>query len=161
MISEPYLDPLAAAEDLCAFILDDTNTVTDLHALTLRLDALAYSLRFVIIDDVAYIPETDEEPSGLDHSELRSRIERRFPMLGRYWTALYSKLESVRPAEIAAGDAINDLTDIAAELEDVRWYLDRHGRNEALAALRWRYEHHLWMHVWPLRTHLEEVEFIG
>ena len=161
MRSSLYLDPLQAAEELRAYIVEDKVETSFLRGLSDRLDALLFSRRFFLLDEVAMIPETDDEPPRLDHTELRSLIAKRFPMLGLYWTALYSTMDSERPGEIAVGDAIDDLTDIAAEIENVRWYFEQHGREEALAALRWCYESHLWMHLMPLRCHLEELEIFG
>lgn len=161
MTPEPYLDPLHAAEDLRIFILQSNEEVPTLRDLSDKLDAVVYSLRFLLVDDVKMIPSTDDDPPDFDYQELRALVAKRFPNLGLYWTALYSKLDSERPAEIAVEDAVDDLADILAELHDVRWYSEHHGRAEALAALRWRYEHHLWMHIMPLRGHLAELEYDG
>lgn len=158
MRTEPYFDPLDAGEELLRYITEQDRTELKLTDLALHLDSFLYAIRFLFKGGVASIWSVDDDPPrDLIRNGLREKIASRFPGIGLYWEALSSKMEPDVSPEIAAGDAIDDLLDIAAELFEVRWYLENFGRDEALAALRWRYENHLHMHLLPLRAHLEEL----
>jgi hypothetical protein len=105
------------------------------------------------------LPIEDNE-IGYHHTDdmvVRHMMCAKFPDLGLYWTALDPIIRSGIEAEIGTGDAIDDLLDIFQELSEVKWLFDQHGRDEALAGLKFRYQHHLYMHVVPLRGYLEEM----
>ncbi len=112
----------------------------------LRQDAIA-SIEDVDLDHIA---ETDD---------IRRQFSKRFPNLGHYWVALDSKIMPDAEGQLAVGDAINDLIDIWRELSEVKLLLDHYGETQALAGLKFRYHHHLWMHFLPLRSHLETLIF--
>jgi|GEM_PF-6891533 len=157
MSEDAYVDPLLAGQELLNFILGNEETEGDLRVLAARIDKFVYSLRFLLVDSVASIQGTDEDSPRNGDDELRTIIGPRFPRLGFYWVVLDSNMDVASEGKIAAGDAIDDLIDIAKELTDAHWFLKHYGRNEAMAALRWRYENHLCIHVIPLRAHLEEL----
>ncbi len=158
MSGEPYLDPLTAAAALLHHISGTEAGEGDLNELAARLDAFVYSLRFVRSDTVKYIQDTDATPPEVLYKHRYETIGKRFSQLGRYWT-VSSRMIPGKDSKILLGDAIDDLSDIADELEAVFWYLEKFGRQEALAALRSSYELHLKMHLIPLRAHLEQEIF--
>lgn len=158
MTSELYLDPLAAAAALLDHIIGNEACGDPLNELAARIDAFMYALRFLRIDAVNYIQDTDAIPPKMPPEHWRETIDKRFSRLGLYWS-VSTRMIPGKDFEIFVGDAINDLSDIARELSDVLWYSKNFGRDEALAALRCRYEHHLNMHLMPLRAHLEEEIF--
>ena len=65
--------------------------------------------------------------------------------------------ERILRGELAIGDAIDDLADIFIELREVKWINEHVDRRNALAALHFRYDMHLWMHIHSLRQYLEEM----
>jgi hypothetical protein len=161
MSTEPYLDPLAAADSLLQLITgENIGRPTELD-LARHIDAFLYSLRFLLVDEVESDPVPGSEPpewnKRIHHLDLKSR----FPMIGLYWKALDSRIMVKENGETGAGDGLDDLGDIEDELLVVRWFEKNHGRDAALSALRWRYEHHLHMHILPIRAHLEELIFLG
>jgi hypothetical protein len=97
------------------------------------------------------------EPPKLDYRTVRDVIGRRYPTLGYYWTALHPIMKDGTEGELAVGDAIDDLADILIGLREVQWFNRNADRKNALAAMRFRYESHLWMHIHPLRQYLEEM----
>jgi hypothetical protein len=153
-------DPLESAFDILTFIISEKRSKDDVEKLAALIDTFMYSLRFLRIDQVNLIGETDEEPPELNDNELRKNIGLRFPDLGLYWTALRSKITVDQDGEIAVSDAIDDLLDITREFKRVKWVLENHGRTEALCVLRFCYECHLYMHFPLLRAHLEELTYV-
>lgn len=154
----PYLDPLESAQMLLEYIISDDDKLGETEELAMRIDAFMYALRFLRTDAVRPIESTDDASSHCTKNEFRERITTRFPKLGLYWNVSPHMIAGSDP-EILVGDAIDDLDDIACEVSRAMWYLANHGRDEALAALRWRYEHHLHMHLVPLRLNLETEMF--
>ena len=94
----------------------------------------------------------------MDYRTTYERVAARYPALGHYWLALHPVMQEGVQGEVAVADAIDDLADILGGLREVQWLCERVGRMEALAALRWRYDTHLWMHFHSLRQYLEEVK---
>jgi hypothetical protein len=154
----PDIDPLEAASDLLELISRDEGEACEVIRLAFCMDKFIYALGFLInSENIGYIESTDENPPETNYDQMRRIVGRNFPMLGLYWTALHSSIAKDAKGELACGDAIDDLTDIASELEQVSWFRNNFGRQEGLTALRFRYESHLYMHLLPLRAHLEEL----
>ncbi len=154
MSAPTAIDPLETAYLLAAEISGADRTPADVRRLVRCLDALAYAVHFVDAENGA----GELEPPRLDYAQTYEAIRQRFPFLGKYWLALHPVLQEGIEGELAVGDAIDDLADILIELKDVRWLHEQAGRKEALAALRERYDMHLWMHIHSLRQYLEEVK---
>ena len=159
MTEFPYLDPLVAAQSLFDYVVGKEGQKGTVEELALHVDAFMYALRFLLVDEVASIQKTDDEAPHFAMGHWRDVIGPRFPMLGRYWETATSRMVSNESPEIVVGDAIDDLDDIVREFSEAKWYLVNFGRDEALAALRWRYESHLYMHLTRLRLHLENDKF--
>jgi hypothetical protein len=153
-------DPLEAAGLLADEISGAGGTEGEISALIRAIDALILSLHF-IAPDIPDIEETELEPPQSDYREIYETIKLRYPALGHYWLALHAIIEEGTDGELAVGDAIDDLTDIVIALREVRWFNERVDRRNALAALRARYDMHLWMHFHSLRQYLEEVKRYG
>lgn len=154
MSAPTAIDPLETAYLLAAEISGADRTPADIKRLVRCLDALAYAVHFVDPENGA----GELEPPRLDYAQTYEAIRQRFPFLGKYWLALHPVLQEGTEGELAVGDAIDDLADILIEIKDVRWLHEQTGRKEALAALRERYDMHLWMHIHSLRQYLEEVK---
>lgn len=154
MSAPNLIDPLETAALLAAEISGAGNAPADISRLIRALDGLAYAVHF--IDPVG--GECEMDPPRLDYRQTYEAIKQRFAFLGCYWLALHPVLQEGTEGELAVGDAIDDLADILIELRDVRWLHEQSGRKAALAALRERYDMHLWMHIHSLRQYLEEVK---
>ena len=159
MTEFPYLDPLVAAQSLFDYVVGKEGQKGTVEELALHVDAFMYALRFLLVDEVASIQETDDEAPDFAKENWRDIIGPRFSMLGLYWETATSRMVGTENPEIVVGDAIDDLDDIVREINKAKWYLVNCGRDEALAALRWCYESHLYMHLTRLRLHLENEKF--
>jgi hypothetical protein len=151
-----YLDPLTASRELLEVITGDQIQNPPLALLAQRLDAFVYSLRFLLIDGIAAVPADDAASSPPDYDGRYAALRQRFPNLGLYWIALSTSMDSNHNGEIATGDAIDDLTDIADDLSTVARCETACPKATTLSALRFCYESHIWTHIYTLRTHLEE-----
>jgi hypothetical protein len=107
---------------------------------------------------VPAIEETELEPPKADYRQIYKSVGRRYATLGYYWIALHPIMKDGNEGELAVGDAIDDLADILTALREVQWFAKHTDRINALAAMRFRYESHLWMHVHSLRQYLEEMK---
>lgn len=145
--------------DLLNHITKEFSPVEDYGELARHLDKFVLSSHCLDDPRIPPIESIDVEFSHPSEKTTRAKIAARFSKLGLYWTVLDPRMNSKQPAESAVGDAIDDLLDISKELNEVRLLLDQHGHDQALAGLKFRYQSHLWMHVFPL--YLEEVIRMG
>jgi len=122
-----------------------------------RLVALAKSLDQLAM---AYHQATETIPdsasqsapkSELSYAELRKLISSRFPELG-----LYATIVSGPPSELEGivGDAIDDLADIASDLEEIVWRSENAGIDDATWHFRFGYLTHWGQHLVELRAHI-------
>jgi len=123
-----------------------------------RLRALSRAL-----DDLAYvyhrIPEatgdlSDREPPNADYHARYSVIRTLFPSLGLYVCGS-KELNNIERSTV--GDMIDDLADIAADLESVVWYLDHGEENTALWHFRFSFEVHWGKHLRDASISLHEL----
>jgi hypothetical protein len=159
MTKPEFIDPLQAAEELVGITLTFSKEIGDAEALARGIDRLLYALRFVQGDDIPPIEVSDLEPPRVEYNQLREIISRRFPNLGFYWVALNSSID--KRGELATGDAIDDLADIADALSEVLWLRDQVSRLDGLAALKFRYSSHIRKHLLPLRVRLDDLIYEG
>jgi hypothetical protein len=158
--SPPPIDPLEAVDLLTDQISGANNMPPEISRLTRAIDTLIYSLH-TIGRDVPHIEETELESPIFDYREAYEAIKQRYPTLGHYWLALHAIMQDGADGELAVGDAIDDLADIFIALREVRWFNEHVDQRNALAALRARYDMHLWMHLHSLRQYLEEMKHDG
>ncbi|MGE0240550.1 MAG: hypothetical protein AB7F09_18335 [Parvibaculaceae bacterium] len=147
-------DPLQAVDRLVAEISGADGRPADICALIHAIDTLMYAVHFVDAD----ASETGPEAPRADYDQTYETLKQRHAGLGYYWLALHSIIREGTEGELAIGDAIDDLADILIDLGEVRWIHEHADRRTALAALRARYDMHLWMHFHSLRQYLEEVK---
>lgn len=142
---------LEAARRLLA-LLDTKDTV----------EGLERRLRMVL-DDLARVYETTGEPSyaeeypepaRADYASMRARFAAVFPGLGPYQAVSDLLTATVEP-EVTAGDALDDLTDIAVDLQEV---LDRAEKStdDAIWHFRFGYQSHWGRHLRWLQLVLYE-----
>jgi hypothetical protein len=153
---------IAAAIALRDLINPQNKGECKIDDLAQAIDAFMFSSWDLRSDDISSIEQTDLEPERIEETaSLREFFAKRFPELGLYWVALNSGMSIDENGQLAVGDALDDLIDIWKELGEVSWFLANHGEAEALAALKFRYHHHLYMHLLPLRNHLEQLIYEG
>lgn len=157
MSSPSAPDPLRAVDLLREEISGANGLPGDVARLIRAIDTLIYSFHFVDTDS-ASVTETDATAPRPDYQRVYDAIKLRYPTLGHYWLALHPVMQEGMEGELAVGDAIDDLSDILLELNEVRWFSEHVGRKSALAVLRNGYDMHLWMHFHSLRQYLEEVK---
>lgn len=155
----PQLDPLDSATALLDCITGKNDIPASIAELARHIDAFMYSVHALPPGAIASTSAVNDDPPETADDYWRSIVGPRYPMLGLYWEALSSVIVAGSEPQIATGDAIDDLVDIARDLSVVTWHLNRHGRDDAVAALKWAYKFHLYMHVAPLRAHLEDLLF--
>lgn len=97
--------------------------------------------------DIANAPGEGEPPQR-DYEALRDKIGALFPTLGYYATAPAGQsLDS----DVTVGDAIDDLTDIYSELQDVAWCFASTSAEDAVRLFRFGFSHHWGRHLCDVR----------
>jgi len=124
-----------------------------LKGLAPALDML--SLAYHTSDDGAEGPGEGEPPER-DYNALREHVAAAFPALGFYPVA---STDDDDEAEITMGDAIDDLTDIYAEILDVGWCLDHTSPEDAERLFRFGFTHHWGRHLCDVRGVLHHELF--
>lgn len=132
VLVEEEQDPTALAEWLDRLAMD-------LHNVSFQFDEKEYS-----------------DPPVRDYREWRDLISRRFPYLGHYNTITHDA-DHHGDGEIFVGDALDDIADISAELQDVRWYFENTSDANALWYLENGYRTHWARHLRDLQSHLLNV----
>lgn len=156
----PPIDPLEAVDLLAGEISGADNMPAEIPRLIRAIDTLVYSLHS-IGPDIPAMEGTELDPPEFDYRQAYEAIKHRYPGLGHYWLALHAVVEEGADGELAVGDPIDDLADILIALREIRWFNEHVDGRTALAALRFRYDTHLWMHVHSLRQYLEEMRQDG
>ena len=125
-----------------------------------RLAATARALDLV---SLAYYDSTppahaasEGEPPQRDYKVMREAVATRFPTLGYYGSAPPG---STLDAELVVGDAIDDLTDIYSELQDVAWCLETTSPEDAVRLFRFGFEHHWGRQVCDVRGAIHDELF--
>jgi hypothetical protein len=95
------------------------------------------------------VPSDEEkeypEPQLAGYEDMRKLVKRRFPNYGFYNVASPVS-EKIADAEIIVGDAIDDVADIAGELEEFLWRWDNTSKGDALKdflTCRFHWEPHI------------------
>ncbi|RKH50140.1 DUF5063 domain-containing protein [Corallococcus llansteffanensis] len=145
----------AAIQSLFAVFDEEADAPTRERDLRLALDRLALASHFGEVEFDPNAPSPDDVPST-PYEELSERLGQRFPGLGYYSMALDST--DLTPATPGVGDAIDDLVDIARDLEEVllRWEVSE---VDALWHFRLFFESHWGQHLRALQLHLHERAF--
>lgn len=106
-------------------------------------------------------PETEasdeaDRPNPPTYEQLRDIAAAAFPDLGYY---AVTRPEPSGTDAIMAGDAIDDLADIALELEHVVWLWENARAGDAAWHYRFGYRTHWGRHLHDLRSHLHARQF--
>jgi hypothetical protein len=95
--------------------------------------------------------EEDATPPSKDYQERYAILSRRFADYGNY--AVSDPSEALNK-ESMVGNAIDDLADIASDLEEVVWRFENVGADEAHWYFRFLYEAHWGRHLRELSHYL-------
>jgi hypothetical protein len=107
--------------------------------------------------------DSDEEVPWKDQhlakwKDWKALLGKRFPDLG-YYSMVFDSLEI--EAAALTGDAIDDLADIALDLEEYLWRMERFGADDANWHVRFSFETHWGKHCRGLTSHLHDKAFYG
>jgi hypothetical protein len=123
--------------------------VSTLNELNVYLDEL--SLIYNFTNDIEV--NTYKPPERLGYKEMRNLVTKHFPDLGLY--NIPEKItQDLGETKVVIGDAIDDITDIACDLSEVKWCLNNTDINDALWHFRFGYEHHWGNHLRQLQLYL-------
>ncbi|GAB5407995.1 MAG: hypothetical protein BalsKO_03600 [Balneolaceae bacterium] len=135
-------------------VLELNSKLENLDELVFALDRLA-----VLIQNFDYTYDETDFPKSPDYeySEIRKKVESRFPDLGYYNVAL-DIVEKVGFGENGTGDAIDDITDIAIELLKVQWRFNNTSTEDALWNFEFSFNAHWGQHLRELQLYLHELK---
>jgi len=128
-----------------------------------RLQALAE-----VLDRLAFAyhrtPETSVEdaadpPEAAPYRQRREAAVRAFPNFG-FYTGMKA-LDRHPPPEESVGDAIDDLAELAIELQQIRWRWENNGPEDAAWHFRFGYRSHWGRHLHDLRRYVHAQQFGG
>jgi|TARA_R100000963_G_C4622781_1_gene89811 hypothetical protein len=134
-------------------VLERDSKLEKLSDLISALDKLAISTHQIEFefDDKDYL-----DNSTFEYSEIRKKVENRFPDLGLY-NIVRDVCDKVGDTQICTGDAIDDITDITLDLLNIRWRFENTSTNDAL----WNYEllfrTHWGRHLRNLQLYLHDL----
>ncbi|HBA65165.1 MAG TPA: DUF5063 domain-containing protein [Methylococcaceae bacterium] len=127
--------PTVIDQFLSIVIGQDNEPVRDLGELISALDELVYSIRFVGNE----FDETDyPDPPKTDYPAIREAIKKRFPTLDWYNMATHIS-EPNGETKLFLRDAIDDLVDIASDLQKIAWRFENTSKDDALWHFQWGY----------------------
>ncbi len=132
-------------------ILELKRLLVEIYAHYLNSDS--YKIK---VDDET---ETDEEIEipNFDYKETRKIVESNFPDLGWYHS-LFESHKIFEEADLATGDAIDDLTDIIKDLLEIRWRFENTNEKKALWYFELLMRIHSEQHLVDLLKYLKDLE---
>ncbi|WP_439499119.1 hypothetical protein [Bosea sp. (in: a-proteobacteria)] len=97
----------------------------------------------------------DEIPAQTTYKQMRERAVRAFPGFGYYTTVRPDQIApgDARTLEAMVGDALNDITDIACDLQGVAWRWDNTSPADAVWYFRFGFQSHWGRHLHDLRSY--------
>lgn len=151
---DPAADPWPAVFALLDFVQQATPT-TPAHwpELVRLLDGVALARHACPTERWCYDDEQHGPLPDRSYDEWRRGIGPRFPGFGFYWDAL-DPFDPARDENAALGDAIDDLADIAHELQRAVLVRDRLGDREGRLALGDAFDVHVGDHLRSLQRYL-------
>jgi hypothetical protein len=133
-------------------IMDGSGASEDrLDELALALDRLALAYHFAHCE----FEDSDLDAPRDDYAELRRRASALIADPSPYNMVLDVSV-NIGETEIGVGDTIDDLADIASDMQKVLWLWDHASVEIALWEFRWGYENHWGEHLRYLQLYLWE-----
>ncbi|MBL8736052.1 MAG: hypothetical protein JNL12_06445 [Planctomycetes bacterium] len=151
---DPSADPWPAVFALLDFVQQATPTTpADWVELVRLLDAVALARHACPTESWCYDDEQHGPLPERSHSEWWQLVAPRFPDFGYYWATL-DPFDPARDENAALGDAIDDLADIAHDLQHVALARDRLGDREGRLGLGFLFDIHVGSHLRSLQRYL-------
>jgi hypothetical protein len=122
---------------------------------TLDKLALAYHSSAYEFDEQDY-----PEPPSKDYQKLRAIVTERFPNFG-YYNLPQEVTTKISETEILVGDAIDDITDITRDMQEIRWRWNNTSDLDALWYFRLGYYSHWGNHLRELQFYLYALTYEG
>jgi hypothetical protein len=131
--------------------------VAQLRALGAALDRLA--IAYAETAEAPFV-DGDDPPDHSAYEAMCARVRRAFPKFGYY--ALVDPTPDPN-AEVAMGDAVDDLADIALDLEPIVWLWGQGRHGEAAWYFQLTYRQHWGTHLHDLRRYVHRcyLESLG
>ena len=92
-------------------------------------------------------------PRIREYDDIREVVSRNFPDLGYYNTPMEIS-EKIADSSLAIGDAIDDICDIARDLEEVLWCWEKTSADDALSHFNESFGYHWGKHLRDLQLYL-------
>ena len=140
-------------EEFISFVLYGKPESEDVKKLIQHLDKLALlpnKIQFTF-DELDY-----SDPPDKQYTETYKKVVKRFPNLGSYNTLNFIS-ENIGNSEVLVGDAIDDITDIVNDLQDVLWYFKNTSIDDALWNLEDSFNSHWGRHLRELQLYLHDI----
>lgn len=151
---DPAADPWPAVFALLDFVQQATPTTpADWPELVRLLDGVALARHACPTERWDYDDEQHGPLPGRSYDEWRRVIGPRFPDFGFYWDVL-DPFDAARAENAGLGDAIDDLADIARDLQQAVLVRDRLGEREGRLALGDAFDVHVGDHLRSLQRYL-------
>lgn len=151
---DPAADPWPAVFALLDFVQQATPTTpADWPELVRLLDGVALARHACPTASWDYDDEQHGPLPERSYEEWRRAIGPRFPDFGFYWDVL-DPFDPARAENACLGDAIDDLSDIARDLEQAVLVRDRLGEREGRLALGFLFDVHVGDHLRSLQRYL-------
>lgn len=151
-------EPWPAVEASLAFVLRPEPTLRrDWPELARLLDGLAMARHACPAPDHPEHVADDggPDPARQGYDSLRKEIGPRFPDFG-YYRVVAPLVEGALDMQDTpgVGDAIDDLCDIAGDLQEAKWFRAQHGDAVGGALFAWGYDRHWGQHLRELQGYL-------
>jgi hypothetical protein len=151
---DPAADPWPAVFALLDFVQQATPTTpADWPELVRLLDGVALARHACPTERWDYDDEEHGPLPARSYDEWRRVIGPRFPDFGFYWDVL-NPFDPARAKNAGLGDAIDDLADIARDLQQAVLVRDRLGEREGRLALGDAFDVHVGDHLRSLQCYL-------
>jgi len=149
-VSCQKMDIKKTIEEFLLITIQSKTAQEDLFALIAVLDELACSTNNVnYVFDETDFPDSPQQ----DYQQIREKVRNAFPTLGYYNTAQETS-ENLEATEVVVGDSIDDITDIAIDLNDVLWCYSNTSENDAMWHYLNSYKTHWGKHLRELQLYL-------
>ena len=124
--------------------------IARLRALGVVLDQLSNA--YAAAPEAPFVDGNDP-PERHDYKAMCDRVRQAFPKFGYY--AVVDPVPDP-DAEVTMGDAIDDMADIALDLQQVLWLWDHARQDEAVWLFQFGYRSHWGAHLHELRRYVHQ-----
>lgn len=145
-----------AIEDYLAVLVpSEIEEAARINELIVRLDVLALASHEV---KFKFDEQDYADPPRRDNKALREVVAKLFPTLGHYSVAL-DVSEKTEKSTLSVGDAVDDIADIAVDLNEVLWRLENTSEDDALFYFQLLFRNHWGLHLRRLQLYLHDISY--